>query len=231
MTPAEAIVECLKEFGQKRPNSDWSELDSDTERLIRGNPFALLLAVAFDRGMPWQKAWQIPAEIHQKGFLDPKLLASRSEAELIKLLKSLPFLPRYGAKQGARTLSEAARLVCERFDGDAGAIWKNAAAAEVEKTLQEIHGIGAGIASMTTRILHEDFDCFRGQERQIDVKPDSLLLRVFRRAGLIDKESEDQARRAARRLNPGFRQLWTGPPGGLVRIGVTRKNQNVRLAH
>ncbi len=204
MTPAEAIVECLKDFGHNRPNSDWSELDSDTERLIKGNPFALLLAVAFDRGMPWQKAWQIPAEIHQKGVLDPKLLASMSKAELIDLLNSLPFLPRYGAKQGARTLSEAAHLVCERFDGDAGAIWKNAAPAEVEKTLQEIHGIGAGIASMTTRILLEDFGCFRGQERQIDVKPDSLLLRVFRRAGLIDKESEDQARRAARRLNPEF---------------------------
>ena len=101
-------------------------------------------------------------------------------------------------------MSEAARLVCERFDGDAGAIWKNAAPAEVEKTLQEIHGIGAGIAAMTTRILYEDFDCFRGQERQIDVKPDRLLLRVFRRAGLIEKESEDQARRAARRLNPEF---------------------------
>lgn len=204
MTTAEAIAERLKDFGHNQPNSDWSEMDSDTERLIRGNPFALLLAVAFDRGMPWQKAWQIPAEIHQKGFLDPKLLASRSEAELVELLNSLPFLPRYGAQQGARTLSEAARLVCERFDGDADAIWKNAVPAEVEKTLQEIHGIGPGIASMTTRILYEDFDCFRGQQRQIDVKPDSLLLRVFRRAGLIDKESEDQARRAARRLNPEF---------------------------
>ena len=204
MTSSDAIVECLKVFALNHPNSDWSELDSDTENLIKGNPFAFLLAVAFDRGMPWQKAWQIPAEIHQKGFLDPKLLASMSNAELIELLNSLPFLPRYGAKQGARTLSEAARLVCERFDGDAGAIWKNAPPAEVEKTLQEIHGIGAGIASMTTRILLEDFGCFRGQQRQIDVKPDSLLLRVFRRAGLIDKESEDQARRAARRLNPEF---------------------------
>ena len=222
MTTAEAIAEQLKDFGHDRPNSNWSELDSVTERLIRGNPFALLLAVAFDRGMPWQKAWQIPAEINQKGGLDPKLLASMSEAELIELLNSLPFLPRYGAKQGARTLVEAARLVCERFDGDAGAIWKNAAPAEVEKTLQEIHGIGAGIASMATRILHEDFGCFRGQERQIDVKPDSLLLRVFRRVGLIDKESEDQARRAARRLNPEFPaaldwpawrigQLWCHP--------------------
>ena len=110
MTPAEAIVAHLKDFGHNRPNSYWSELDSDTVRLIRGNPFALLVAVAFDRGMPWQKAWQIPAEINQKGFLDPKLLASKSEAELVELLNSLPFLPRYGAQQGARTLSEATRL-------------------------------------------------------------------------------------------------------------------------
>ncbi|MDE0164754.1 MAG: hypothetical protein OXL36_06640 [Bryobacterales bacterium] len=175
MTTAEAIAERLKDFGHNQPNSEWSELDSDTESLVKGNPFALLLAVAFNRGMPWQKAWQIPAEIHKKGVLDPKLLASISKAELVELLNSLPFLPRYGAQQGARTLSEAARLVCERFDGDTGAIWKNEAPAEVEKTLQEIHGIGAGIASMATRILYEDFGCFRGQERQIDMRPDSLL--------------------------------------------------------
>ena len=35
-----AVVERLKEFGKTRAGSDWSELDSATERLIRGNPFA-----------------------------------------------------------------------------------------------------------------------------------------------------------------------------------------------
>ena len=127
-----------------------------------------------------------------------------SDAELIELLESLPIRPRYAATQGARTLSDEARLVCERYDGDAGAIWKGSSPAEVEKTLQGIHGTGAGLASMATRILHDDFGCFRGRERHIDVKPDSLLLRVFRRAGLIDEESAEQARRLARRLNPEF---------------------------
>ena len=112
--------------------------------------------------------------------------------------------PRYGAKQGARTLSDAARLVWERFGGDAGAIWKDASPAEVEKTLQEIHGLGAGIASMATRILRDDFGCFRGQERQIDVKPDVHLVRVFRRLGIIDGDSANEAIRTARRLNPEF---------------------------
>ena len=166
-----AVVEGLKELGETREGSDWSVLDCETEQLVRRNPFAFLVAVAFDRGMPWQRAWRIPVEIDHAGYLDSAKLASMGEPDLIKLIDGLAVRPRYGARQGARTLSDAARLVCERFGGDAGAIWSGASPAEVEKTLREIHGLGPGIASMATRILHDDFGCFRGQERQIDVKP------------------------------------------------------------
>lgn len=199
-----AVVERLKEFGQTRARLDWGELDVETRRLVEGSPFAFLLAVAFDRNMPWEKAWRIPKELDRQGWLDPALLASKDETELIGLVKGLAVQPRWGAREGARTLSDAARLVWERFGGDAAAIWKGASPAEVEKTLQEIHGIGAGIASMATRILYDDFGCFRGQERQIDVKPDVHLVRVFQRLGIIDDDSENEAIRAARRLNPEF---------------------------
>ena len=199
-----AVVQRLKKFGETRGGSDWSELDSETNRLVRNNPFAFLLAVAFDRGMAWQKAWRIPVEINRTGCLDPAQLASMSETDLIDLLDGLAVRPRYGARHGAKTLSDAARLVCERFGGDAGAIWNGASPAEAEKTLQEIHGLGAGIASMTTRILRDDFGCFRGQERQIDVKPDVHLVRVFRRVGLVNSDSPNEAIRTARRLNPEF---------------------------
>ena len=199
-----AVVERFKEFGESRGSSDWNALDRETERLVRTNPFAFLVAVAFDRGMPWQKAWRIPGEIDRAGCLDPARLASMSEPDLIELVDGLAIRPRYGARQGARTLSDAARLVCERFGGDAGAIWNGASPAEVEKTLQEIHGLGAGIAAMATRILHDDFGCFRGQERQIDVKPDLHLVRVFRRVGFVESDSANEAIRASRRLNPEF---------------------------
>ena len=195
-----SVVERLKEFGQTRGVSDWSALDSETERLIRSNPFAFLVAVAFDRGMPWQNAWQIPAEIERAGFLDPALLASMNESDLIELIDTLAVRPRYGAKQAARTLSDASRLVAGPFGGDAGAIWNDSSPAEVEKTLQEIHGLGSGIASMTVRILRDDFGCFKGQERQIDVKPDVHLVRVFRRIALMNGESANEATRAARRV-------------------------------
>ena len=56
-----SIVERLKEFGQTRTDdSDWSVLDSEAGSLTRRNPFSFLIAVAFDRGIPWQKAWRIP---------------------------------------------------------------------------------------------------------------------------------------------------------------------------
>ena len=147
------------------------------------------------------------------------------ETELIGLLDGLAVRPRYGAKQGARTLSDAARLVWQRFGGDADAIWKDASPAEVEKTLQEIHGLGAGIASMAIRIRRDDFDCFRGQERQIDVKPDVHLLRVFRRVGLIDDDSANQAIRAARRLNPEFPGELDWPAWRTASFGATRRNR------
>ena len=75
--------------------------------------------------MRWQKAWQIPVEIDRAGCLDPALLASKSETDLIELLDGLAVRPRYGVKHGARTLLDAARLVWERFGGDAGTIWNN----------------------------------------------------------------------------------------------------------
>ena len=57
MTTAEAIAERRKKFSTTLPSSDiWGELDTDTENLIRGSPFAFLVAVAVDRGMRWQKA-------------------------------------------------------------------------------------------------------------------------------------------------------------------------------
>ena len=139
-----AVVERLKEFGETRESSDWNDLDCETEQLVRGNPFAFLLAVAFDRGMPWQRAWRIPVEIDHADRLDPAQLASMDEPDLMELIDGLAVRPRYGARQGARTLSDAARLVCERFGGDASAIWTGASPAEVRRRCRRSMGSEPG---------------------------------------------------------------------------------------
>ena len=193
----------LKEFGQTRVPI-WRSLDGETPTLIEGNPFAFLIAAALNRGMRAENAWRIPAEIKLKGCLDPAQLASKGVPELIELLEDLAVRPRW-IKRGAKTLSDAAKLVWERFGGDAGAIWRGASPDVVEKRLQEIHGIGRGIASMATRILRNDFGCFREQEEpKIDVKPDVHLVRVFWRLGITDDGSPNEAIRKAQCLNPEF---------------------------
>ena len=122
MGRTKAVVELLKEYGRLHGGSEWGHLDRATLSLIRSNLFAFLIALAFDQGMPWQMAWPIPAEIDRKGFLEPKRLASMSEGEGIERMGSLPIRPRWGVQEGAKTLPDAAHLVCEQFDGDTGAI-------------------------------------------------------------------------------------------------------------
>ena len=113
--------------------------------------------------------------------------------------------PRYGCVKGARTLRDAANLVM-RFDagGDAGAIWDGVPPLEVQKRLGSVYGIGPGIAHMAIRILRDDWGKFRGQEREIDVKPDVHVMRVFTRTGLTQTEDARKAVEAARELNPRF---------------------------
>ncbi len=190
--------------GSQNSRSDREQFPRDGRNLVDTNPFAFLVGAIFDRGMRWEKAWEIPYQIDQKGMLDASKIAALSEPDLISLLEGLPVKPRYGSKRGAETLKDAAMLVVRDSAGDAAAVWRNASPAEVEKRLQSIKGVGPGIASMVTRILHDDCRMFRGQERQIDVKPDVHVMRVFKRAGLAHSESEDDARNTARTLNPIF---------------------------
>ena len=82
--------------------------------------------------------------------------------------------------KGARTLSDAANLVM-RFDadGDAGAIWDGVSPLVVQKRLEGVYGIGPSIAHMAIRILRDDWGKFRGQEREIDVKPDVHVMGTY----------------------------------------------------
>ena len=204
-TAPSEIAAALKRHRNKRQRSDRASLPKEVGDLVYTNPFAFLVGVAFDRGMPWQKAWEIPYWMHQKGLLEASTLAEMEELDLQRLLESLPIRPRYGCTQGARTLSDAAKLVM-RCDvrGDAAAIWDGVSPLEVQRRLESVYGIGPGIAHMAIRILRDDWGKFRGEEHQIDVKPDVHVMRVFKRAGLTQARNARRAVEAARELNPRF---------------------------
>ena len=197
------ITALLREQSKRRGERGWPELPAPVSMLVKNNPFAFLLAASLDRNMPWVKAWTIPWEIEQFGFLNVKRLASMNDREINKLMARLPTQHRY-PMQAAKTVLSAAHLVCHRYNGETEAIWRDSSVAEVTVRLREIWGVGPGLAAMTIRTLHDHFGYFHGQEGEINVKADVLLVRVFRRAGLTRTDAEYEAIAAARRLNPEY---------------------------
>ena len=166
------VATALVRYRNENLRSARADLPQDVGDLVYANPFAFLVAAAFDRGMAWQKAWEIPYWIDRKGKLDAPVLAAMEESDIQRLLEGLPFRPRYGSAEGARTLKDAAALVME-FGGNAAIIWENASPAQVERRLTRgIRNVGPGIAHMVIRILRDEWGEFRGQEHEIDVKPD-----------------------------------------------------------
>ena len=213
MGEKEDIVQGLEEYRKKilRPARESSGEDGGLSKriidFVFNDSFAFLIGAAFQRGMPWERAFQIPYHIYMTGELNAIRLSTMSADELQHLLECLPVKPRYGCAKGARTLKDIANLVMKHDEtGNASVVWEDVSPKEALERLQSIYGVGSGIAHMTIRILHDDWEAIRkpDQECKIDVKPDVHVRRVFKRTGLTRTEDESEAVAAARELNPDF---------------------------
>lgn len=196
------IVKALQEHRSAQRTSDTEHLPQCVADQIDTNPFAFLVGAVFQLQMPWRKVWEIPFHIYKRGMLEPSKLTSATDCELRALFCDLPVGPRYPNK-GVRTLKETAALV-EEFDGNAASIWNDTSPPVVRKRLLGIHGVGPAIANMILLLLCDQYGFFKGQEHEIDIKPDVHVLRVLKRSGLIPLENEYQAVCAARHLAPHY---------------------------
>ncbi len=194
-----AIVAKLIEHGKQYYQQDAARVPQE----VLSDPFAFLVGAAFNNGMCYQQAWEIPLCIKKKGMLDAAKLAAMERIELQRLLESLPIKPRWGCKKGSQTLKSVAMLVMAH-GGDASAIWRNSSSQETVRKLQCIYGVGKHIASMIVRILRDNLGMLSGQKHVIDVKADVHLMRVFKRASLTETESDVAAVNAAQELHPEF---------------------------
>ena len=206
MNDSRRVINSLKQYRRNHYRSDQTELGVGIGDFAYNNPFAFLLGAALDRGVEWTRAWRIPRQLADRlGHLDPARIAAMPIDEVERHLRSLPVQYRHRfPRNAARSILSAAQLVSGRYFGDASQLWTGVSVKEAGRRLQEIFGIGPGITAMTLRILYDDFGLFRGQERDIDIKPDVHVKRVFRRTGLIDGDSEQAYVEAARQLNPLF---------------------------
>jgi endonuclease III len=173
---------------------------------VEENPFAFALAAVLDRGTKAEIIWTIPYHLAKKiGKLTPQFFVEKSLEELETLFRSLPNKPRY-ITDAPRTVKELSQIVLDEYEGDAAKIWQGHTSAYVKSVFRRIYGVGPGIASMIVLLLEKDFGIkFTDiDHRNMDVKPDVHVVRVFQRMGFIDVPSSEEALRAARKLNPDY---------------------------
>jgi len=200
-------VRRLLEFAKNiRPRELFPVLHEEAASLIEENPFAFALAAVLDRGTKSEIIWTIPYYLQKQiGALNPHFFANKSIEDLERIFRRLPLKPRY-LSDAPYTVKELSEIVVNEYNGDVSLIWKNKTSESVKATFQRIYGVGPGISSMIVLLLERCFGVHFTDidHRNMDVKPDTHIVRVFQRLGFISRPNEMDALEAARRLNPEY---------------------------
>lgn len=132
--------------------------DDEADRFLATDPFALLVGFELDQQVTVQKAFSGPLVLRRRlGHLDPARIAAMTPDELAVAFRERPALHRFPGTMAER-VHALARAIAERYDGDAGRIWKEAAdARDLETRLLDLPGIGAMKAKTIIAILGKRF--------------------------------------------------------------------------
>ncbi len=196
--------------------------------LVANDPYAFAIGVCLDRGTKAEIIWTIPYYIKEDlGHLDPHQIYKMSLDELASLFERLPQRPRY-VNAAPRTIQDLTRIVVEECGGDAFNLWKDKRAADVNRTLVSIHGVGPGIANMGVLLIEKAFGVhFNDLDRaRMDIKADVHTVRVLYRLGISKNETTEAALDAARLLKPDFPGIVDGALWDLGRRYCFSSNPN-----
>jgi uncharacterized HhH-GPD family protein len=174
----------------------------EADALVRNDAFAFLLAVIADMGIRAERAWAVPHELRERlGSLHPAGLASDPDS-VRKAVQQPPKLHRF-INLIPDWFVDAARLVLDKYGGDAGRLWSDEpTAVELRRRLEAFPGIGQKKAAMAVEIVARDLDKPLRQLEGSDVAYDVHLRRVFLRTGLATRDEVGHMVALARSLYP-----------------------------
>ena len=169
--------------------------DSDeANELIGRDPLALLVGFVLDQQVTVQKAFSGPLVIRERlGALDAGQLAA---TDLEPVFRERPAIHRFPGSMAKRVQALAAHLV-ERYDGDAGRVWGDAASPEeLRANLQALPGFGEMKVKAVAAVLAKRF----GVELAEPLVPDHPTLGdVDSREALAEYQAGKRAHKAALR--------------------------------
>ncbi len=128
------------------------------DRLLAEEPLALLIGFALDQQVTVQKAFSGPLDLKNRlGHLDAARIAALDPAELDRIFRDRPALHRFPSAMAAK-IHDLCRVVAERYDNDAGRIWREARdGADLQARLKALPGYGEmkvnGVISILARRL------------------------------------------------------------------------------
>jgi uncharacterized HhH-GPD family protein len=139
-------------------------VDAEANELLTRNPLALLIGMLLDQQVPLEKAFSSPYELVQRLGHEPTAteLATFDPEALAAVFSQRPALHRFPKAMAART-QDLARLIVERYDGDAAAVWTGASSGkELVARLADLPGFGGAKAQIFAAMLG----------KQLGVQPD-----------------------------------------------------------
>jgi uncharacterized HhH-GPD family protein len=127
--------------------------------LLARDPLALLIGMLLDQQIPMEKAFTSPEVLRERlgGELDARAIAAFDADAFEALFRQVPALHRFPAAM-AKRVQELARMLVDRFDGDAAAVWAGAATgADLVERIAALPGFGAQKAKIFTALLGKQF--------------------------------------------------------------------------
>jgi len=133
----------------------WMPVAPEANELLSRSPLALLIAMLLDQQVTLEKAFSGPLDLVRRLGHEPTAaeLAEFDPDRLASIFSERPALHRYPRAMAAR-VQEMARLLVERYDGDAARLWQSAGSgAELLKQISALPGFGAQKAQIFVALL------------------------------------------------------------------------------
>jgi endonuclease-3 len=172
---------------------------------IHKYPHIFVLGCIGDKQMDADRAWKIPVTIAKHiQSLEWTAFHQLSENDFISLFDKHN-LHRYNTIT-AKSYFQGIQRIQSHYGGDASKIWSDTPSSSllVRRFLQ-FHGIGVKIATMAANILVRDYKIPVKDRTCIDISPDTHVMRVFIRTGLVSSDEPKEAMiYKAREISPDY---------------------------
>jgi uncharacterized HhH-GPD family protein len=171
----------------------WTDVPEANE-LLESDPLALLIGLVLDQQVKMEKAFRGPYDLKQRlGGLNAQQIATMDPDKLVKIFRERPALHRFPGSMAGR-VQALCRVIVEEYDGDAGAVWRDARdGADLAARIKKLPGFGDMKVKILVAILAKKFD----------VKPEGWEKYAANWHTVADVDSEEtmaEARQAKREM-------------------------------